>query len=71
MFGSGPWGDKFDVFLAQAGGVPACEAEVVAHILVDHGIDSVKDIVETVKIDPGWIKDLPGKKSGLVRGDGS
>lgn len=64
--GSGPWGDKFDVFLAQAGGVPACEAEIIAHTLIDAGVDSKDDLIKLIDTDPGWLKDLPGISLGAA-----
>eukprot|EP00039_Didymoeca_costata_P019076 m.336139 g.336139 ORF g.336139 m.336139 type:complete len:482 (+) comp17768_c0_seq1:180-1625(+) len=64
--GSGPWGNKFDVFLAQAGGVPACEAEIVAHVLIDAGVDTEDELIKLVSTDVGWLKDLPGISLGAA-----
>eukprot|EP00039_Didymoeca_costata_P019935 m.339456 g.339456 ORF g.339456 m.339456 type:complete len:506 (-) comp18812_c0_seq1:70-1587(-) len=64
--GSGPRGNRFDVFLAQAGGVPALEAEVVALMLIDAGIDNVEDLINSVRIDGNWVRDIPGMSLGAA-----
>lgn len=64
--GSGPSGNRFDVFLAQAGGTAAMEAEVIALVLIDAGIDNTRDLMDAVRIDNGWIRDLPCMSLGAA-----
>ena len=58
--GGGPASKLFDVFLAQAGGDDAVEAQIVAHALIDHGIDSKEDLLWLVHTEPDWLKAMPG-----------
>ena len=62
----GPSNNVTDVFLSTAAGIPAPEAEVVAHILVDAGIDSWKVRRDVINVDATWVRDLPGMSVGAV-----
>jgi len=52
--------NTFDVFLTQAGVGTAGESQIVAHALVDAGIDTLQDLHTICITDPGWVRDLPG-----------
>ena len=74
--GGGPSKKAYDVFLSTASGVPAMEAEVIAHALIDQHIDSqealrciagvYKDGSPFTLVDETILGEIPGIPPGAA-----
>ena len=69
VHGSGPRDLAYDVFLTQAGGKNAMDAEIVANALVDVHIDSELVLLEMARDNDlkGWISEVPGIDIGAAQ----
>lgn len=54
------------VYLSAAGGESSSDAEVVADVLIDNGIDTVQQLIQLVSVDPSRLFDMDGIDLGVA-----